>query len=237
MIKKMMMIIRINDKDGEFGGMLEDWTFGLLLYLTYENLFEIGGQIQITDATPSHHIARQTLGTTNLLVLIDRDVTEGIALKLQQPKNDSSASTNNPRLRIIDYIVCAYSAHSVYFFLHSALLSFFFPGILRVSFLSLLFLLPYSILPLFSPFFASFSLFFPYSPVISSRLTWVNERLNDNPKSKTLDVWCDIVEIHKTWHPGRGCQWCQWWPHDIVNPQVLVDSTRLRLKVAGGIVC
>lgn len=52
-----MMIIRINDKDGEFGGMLEDWTFGLLLYLTYENLFEIGGQIQITDATQSHHIA------------------------------------------------------------------------------------------------------------------------------------------------------------------------------------
>jgi len=24
MMKKMMMIIRINDKDGEFGGMLED---------------------------------------------------------------------------------------------------------------------------------------------------------------------------------------------------------------------
>ena len=106
MMKKKMMIIRINDKDGEFGGMLEDWTFGLLLYLTYENLFESGGQIQITDATQSHHIARQTLGTTNLLVLIDRDITEGIALKLQQPKNDWSASTNNPRLRIIDYIVC-----------------------------------------------------------------------------------------------------------------------------------
>lgn len=234
MMKKMMMIIRINDKDGEFGGMLEDWTFGLLLYLTYENLFESGGQIQITDATQSHHIARQTLGTTNLLVLIDRDITEGIALKLQQPKNDSSASTNNPRLRIIDYIVCAYSAHSVYFFLHSALLSssqvfFVYHSYLCSSSSRILFFL-------YSLHFLHPSLFFPYSPVISSRLTWVNERLNDNPKSKTLDVWCDIVEIHKTWHPGRGCQWCQWWPHDIVNPQVLVDSTRLRLKVAGGIV-
>ena len=156
MMKKMMMIIRINDKDGEFGGMLEDWTFGLL-YLTYENLFESGGQIQITDATQSHHIARQTLGTTNLLVLIDRDITEGIALKLQQPKNDSSASTKqsqtkNHRL----HCVCVFCAFCV--FLLAFRSSFFFPGILRVSFLSLLFFLPYSILPLFSPFFASFSI-------------------------------------------------------------------------------
>ena len=112
-----------------------------------------------TDATPRPIIywkdgGKPTETHQPLVLIVDGDVTQGIAFKLQQPKTIH-------RL----HCECMYSVHSVYFFdfLRVFRSSFFFPGTLRVSFLSLLFFLPYSILPV------SLAAFFAYSsPILLS---------------------------------------------------------------------
>lgn len=208
-----------NDKDAEFGGML-DWTFGLVLYLTKENLFEIGGYKSL-GITQSHHIARQTLGITQVL--------SGCNLVHEPPgahwlgchrgnsvqtlaKNDSSASTNlipdlessttlSKCVRILR-ILCI-SSCILLFFLLPRDSSCIIP-------ISLLFFLPYSILPLFSPFFASFSIL----PLFSGHIL--------SPKAPSQDA------------EANGATVASWYD---AYPQVLMDSKRLRLKVAGGILC